>query len=412
MSLPHFQEFGWEAHVLTVHPDYVEGIRDPWLAQTVPKSVKVSHTRALPLKYTRSVGLGSLGLRCLPYFLRAGDRILAKQKFDLVYFSTTMFPVMALGPRWCDRFGVPYVLDFQDPWWSDYYRKPSAPSPPGGRLKYGFSQLVAQVLEPHALSKVSHIISVSPEYPKTLLQRYSWLREDQFTVLPFGGAEQDFKLLPDLNIRQNVFNPNDGRQHWVYVGRGGGDMAFALRAFFQALGRARQKNPENLNNLRLHFVGTDYAPGERAKKTVEAIAIESGVGDMVQEQPHRIPYFEALQCLLEADALIVPGSDDPGYTASKIYPYILAKKPLLAIFHEKSSVVNVLKSTQAGVVVTFATKDDPAQVSKAIERNWFQAIPLPVPRTDWQAFLPYTAREMTRLQSALFDQCLVASARA
>ncbi|NJM63821.1 MAG: hypothetical protein HC849_32625, partial [Oscillatoriales cyanobacterium RU_3_3] len=40
----------------------------------------------------------------------------------LVFFSTTIFPVMLLGKRWWQKFGVPYVLDFQDPWRSDYHR--------------------------------------------------------------------------------------------------------------------------------------------------------------------------------------------------------------------------------------------------------------------------------------------------
>jgi hypothetical protein len=156
----------------------------------------------------------------------------------------------------------------------------------------------------------------------------------------------------------------------------------------------------------LHFIGTDYAPGDLARKTVEPIAIECGVGDIVREHPHRIPYFEALQCLLDADALIVPGSDDPGYTASKIYPYILAQKPLLAIFHEMSSVVSVLEATKAGTVVTFKTGEEIDQVSKAISANWLRNL-LPVtPKTDWEAFIPYTARKMTHRQCAIFDRCL------
>lgn len=408
ISLPYFQEFGWEPHILTVHPDYIEGVHDPLLEQTVPSNITVTRTGALPIEYTRRVGLGNLGLRCLPYLLRAGNQILAQEKFTLVYFSTTMFPVMALGPRWCSRFGIPYVLDFQDPWLSDYSYG-SGSKPPGGQLKYGFSQFIARVIEPLAMRHVSHAISVSPEYPKTLLRRYLWLREEQFTVLPFGAAKQDFELLPTLNVQQKIFELNDGKQHWVYVGRGGGDMAFALRSLFQALARVREQEPQKFSNLMLHFIGTDYAPEDRARKTIEPIAVECGVDDIVQEHTQRIPYFEALQCLLDADALIVPGSDDPSYTASKIYPYILAKKPLLAIFHEKSSVVNVLESTKAGTVVTFATGDDTIKVSQAIETNWLQSIPPLKPVTDWEAFMPYTAREMTRRQCTVFEQCLLST---
>src|SRR4051812_41304416 len=234
MSLPYFREYGWEPYVLTVRPDCVEGTHDILLEQVMPADLRITRTGALPVKQTRKIGLGSLGLRCLPYMLAAGSRIIAREKIDLVFFSTTMFPVMALARSWLRRFGIPYVLDFQDPWLSDYYSRPNAPPPPGNRFKYGFAQTLARILEPYTMRKISHAISVSPAYPLTLMERYRWLREDQFTVLPFGAAEQDFERLPSLNVKQEIFNPGDGKRHLVYVGRGGGDMVKALRILFSA----------------------------------------------------------------------------------------------------------------------------------------------------------------------------------
>jgi hypothetical protein len=185
-------------------------------------------------------------------------------------------------------------------------------------------------------------------------------------------------------------------------------MGFALRGFFGALRRAREQGLEATHNLRLHFVGTDYAPGAEAKKSIRPIAEEYGVADIVVEQPRRIPYFEALRCLLDADALIVPGSDDPGYTASKIYPYILAKKPLLAIFHEKSSVVQVLAATRAGTVVTFNEKDTSDSISTTIFGRWFCGGWKANPSTKWSEFERYTAREMTIRLCKCFDEVISA----
>ena len=406
MALPYLKECGWDADVLTVRTEHIEGVYDPLLALTLPDEIRITSTSALPVRFTRRVGLGSIALRALPFLRSAGNRLIRDKRYDLIFFSTTMFPVMALGPYWYKKFGVPYVLDFQDPWLSDYYQRNDASAPPGGRFKYGFSQLLAKHLEPYALKRVSHVIAVSSAYPKMLQRRYSWLKDEQFTTMPFGAPENDFTLLPSMNVKQSFFSADDGKRHWVYVGRGGKDMAVALRAFFTALQRARLREPSKWSNLELHFIGTDYAPGDRARKTVEPVAVECGVGDIVHEHPHRVPYFEALQCLMDADALIVPGSDDPGYTASKIYPYILAKKPLLAIFHEQSSVVDVVQTTKAGTVVTFASGEAVENVAKRISAAWFTLFEKPVPETDWQAFAPYTAREMTRRMCTCFDACL------
>jgi hypothetical protein len=409
MSLPHFEEFGWRPTVLAVEPDYVEGIGDSLLLQSVPASTEVIRTKALPVNHTRRLGLGSLGLRALPFLSSAGDKLIKKNKYDLVYFSTTVFPVMALGPRWRRRWQVPYVLDFQDPWLSDYYDSPGAPPPPGGGLKYGLTKVLARQLEPKAMRQVSHVISVSPAYPKTLLARYPWMSDEQFTVLPFGASQQDFECVSDLGVSQGVFDPNDGKRHWVYVGRGGGDMGKALRILFLALQRGREIEPARYQGLKLHFVGTDYAPAGRAIKSVEPIAREFGMDDIVEERTGRVPYFEALKILTDSDAILLFGSDNAGYTASKLYPCVLARKPILAIFHEQSSVVEILRRCNAGHAVTFSASDSPRDRVEVTTDHLDWLLDAPKghqPATDWREFEPYTAREMTRQQCEVFERCV------
>lgn len=414
MSLPYLDSFGWNAHILAVDPNFVPTAQDPFLTKTVPDAIPVTFVNALPIHQTQKIGLGSLGLRSFASLLTTGDRLLQEQKFDLVYISTTVFVTMALGARWQRRFGIPYVLDFQDPWLSDYYDRPGSPSPPGGRFKYGFAQLQAKILEPKALAKVGHVISVSPTYPKVLQQRYPHLKPSQFTVLPFGAPEPDFELLPSLQVKQTIFDRHDGKRHWVYVGRGGGDMALTLRSLFLGIAIDRQQHPEAWQAIKLHFIGTSYAPDNRAIKTVEPIAQELGIADLVEEYTDRIPYFEALQILVESDGIILIGSDDPGYTASKLYPCILARKPILAVFHEQSSVVDILTKCQAGRAVTFKTGDRPQDIAPQVipQLEWLRSLPPDYqPDTDWQSFQPYTAKEMTRKQCAVFDRVLNISSR-
>lgn len=407
-ALPYFRELGWEAHILSVQPDFVEHPRDPFLCRTLPAQVPISRVAALSPRYTRRFGLGNLGLRCLPFMQHRGDRLLATQAFDLVFFSTTIFPVMGLGPRWLQRFGVPYVLDLQDPWRSQYHQSGQT-RPPGGRWKYAVSQVMAEVLEPRAMRQVSHIISVSPTYPQVLQQRYAWLREEQFTVLPFGAPEADCEQLPQMQINQSIFDPQDGCRHWVYVGRSGADMTKSLRSLFAAIRQDRDRDSANWQSVRLHFIGTSYAPGSLAVKTVEPIAQEYGIADLVTEHPHRIPYFEAQQVLVDSDAILLIGSDDPGYTASKLYPCILARKPILAIFHQQSSVVDILRHCQAGQAVTFdrstSVVDLSAQILPLLQ-TLLQTDPGTLPRTDWAAFQPYTAKAMTQRLVQVFDRCV------
>src|ERR1700677_3580293 len=143
MSLPYLRENGWEAHVLAVDPRFVEGAWDPDLLRTIATDVPVTRAGAVPLRMTRWLGLGRLGLRAFGPLNRMGSRLLCQRAFDLVYFSTTVFPTMSLGPRCKRLFGVPYVLDLQDPWLGDYYDRTGV-IPPGGWWKYRFSQWLAR----------------------------------------------------------------------------------------------------------------------------------------------------------------------------------------------------------------------------------------------------------------------------
>jgi hypothetical protein len=407
MSLPYLGEFGWEAHILAVDPRFVEGLRDPALLQTVPDDVPVTRVPALPAGLTRRVGLGSLGLRALGPLTLAGDRLLRTRRFDLVYFSTTIFPTMGLGPVWKRRWGVPYVLDMQDPWISDYYDRTGV-RPPGGRVKYAFAQWLARRGEPGAMRGAARVISVSPDYPTALRRRYPELPADRFVVLPFGGSERDADFVRKQEIRHSIFDPGDGLLHWTYLGRGGADMALALRGLFLALRRLRASDLRS-ERLRLHFVGTSYAGQGRGQPTVAPLAREASVGDLVHEQTDRIPYLEGLALLQSSDAVLIISSDDPGYSASKVYPCILARRPLLAVLHRDSLAGNVIRSCNAGSSVCFQSGDAAEELSARIEPELHRLLDLPegyVPPTDPVAFAPYTAREMTRQQCAVFDEAV------
>lgn len=402
MALPYFREFGWEPVVLAVLPEFSENLRDDSLLATLPADVEVHRVRALRAGMSRPFGFGNFALRSLPYLRAKGNEILASRKFDLVFFSTSHFPVMPLGPYWRRRFGIPYVLDFQDPWLTDYYRD-SGLKPPGGSLKYGLWQMLARALEPRTVRDAAHIVVVSTAYPALFRERYADLNGKPFTVLPFAAAERDLEHAKALQFDHGVFDRRDGLTHWVYAGAAGAIMEKSMRAFFTAINSQVELDPGFAKRLRIHFVGTDYADGSRARKTVEPLANEYGLAEIVQETTDRLPFLTTLKLLLDADALLIFGSDDPSYTASKIFPYVMARKPLLVIVHEKSSAADIIREVQGGLVVTFNVQDSVDQIAKRIVKR-LPEFPDENPQTDWKAFEQYTAHRMTERLCEVFTQ--------
>ena len=404
ISLPYYRDFGWNPVVLAVEPAHAGRPEDPLLNETIPSDVPVHRVKALPASLTRKIGVGDVGFRAFTFLYREGCRIIREYNIDLVYFSTTVFWTMPLARMWKQKFGVPFVLDMQDPWVSDYYEsRPKSNRPP----KYQFARRLHRRLEPWTMRKVDGITAVSEAYHQDLRARYPWITSDRCATIPFGATELDYQVAARSNGHNPYFQKGDGFIHGVYAGAlGHATKQPTCLAICWALQMGLNEYPELFSKVRLHFVGTDYAMGDRAKPTIEPIAKLLGLEEYIQEDPHWAPYFTVLNLLKAADFLLIPGSDNPQYTASKVYPYILARKPLMAIFHSESSVVNVIRSTRAGDVIHFSSESHAEEVAYWLMRRWLDLLrKLPFePDTDWKVFEKYSAREMTRLQCELFDK--------
>ncbi|MDR3715394.1 MAG: glycosyltransferase [Puia sp.] len=403
-SLPYFKEFGWEPVIVTVDESDVESYSiDPLLMHTVPSDIEVHKVRAWDVRKTRKFGLGSLSMRSYFHFLKMGDQLLAGRPFDLVYFSTTAFHVMALGPRWKKKFGVPFILDIQDPWRNDFYLdKPGNERPP----KFFISYNIDKYLEARTVPLADGIISVSQGYCDTFIRRYPGMKKGRFRVIPFGASGYDFEVMEKYVDRVGRVPLESDKINIVYIGRGGHDMRFALEIIFRAFAKGLTENFSMFSRARLWFVGTSYAPAGTGEQTVRPLAESLGLGEYVTEITDRIPYFDGLFLLKKATLLLVPGSTDTSYTASKIYSCIMAEKPLLAVFYKTSSVVDALRALQYGRVITFDhfadTPESYADECLAAFENLLTAGGSRTPY-DKKVFEPFTARAKTIEQVDFFN---------
>ena len=99
------------------------------------------------------------------------------------------------------------------------------------------------------------------------------------------------------------------------------------------------------------------------------------------------------------------------YSPSKIYPYVLARRPLIGAFCAGSPAVEVIRGLKAGEVVEFEVGGGLGSAVMRFQRLWTSLLEglhdsPECPELDRDAFGPYTAREMTRRQCALFDKVL------
>jgi hypothetical protein len=404
MLLPHLAAQGCSAEVLAVDPICCANELDPWQAEHLPQEVLIHRVRGLSQRWARLPGFGSIDARCHHALARAGSRVLRLRRFDLVYCSTTEFGCFRLGPLWKRRHGVPFVLDYQDPWVNDHYRTRPEMTPPGGRLKYAVVDRLHRLQEPRVLRHAAGYTAVSAAYPAQLQARYPFAASIPSLVLPFPGSEEDFQHLQAIPTSQLPFDPHDGLLHWVTIGRGGADLHTALSGLFEAL--ARQAPVSLRQRLRLHFLGTSYAPAGRGIPSIAPLAARYGLGAIVEERTDRLPLSLALATLKAANALMVIGSNDPGYNASKLVPYLLARRPLLAVMHEQSLVCELMQRCGGGQLVSFSSDTKPDLLGRRIAAAWLasnryaQLLPL-----DRHALRPHTAAGQAEQLVRFLHQC-------
>ncbi|PID92044.1 MAG: hypothetical protein CSA96_05200 [Bacteroidetes bacterium] len=399
LSIPFLKDYGISYDVLAVEPAWIEASTDPVLEEHVHFE-HVHHVKAFSTKVTRKFGLGNLGYRSVLQLRKAGNRLLKQKNYDLIYFSTTAFPVMTLGRYWKKRFGLPFVIDMQDPWRNDFYlSKPRKERPP----KFFIAHRLNSILERRTMKAVDGIVSVSAKYPEVLQERYN--RRIPHAVIPFSASERDFELLRQIKLKNTVFRKDDSSIYAVYTGALTPGMTETMRFLLKQF---RQLSEATDLKIKLVFVGTSYGKGVEEAYRVRPMAAELGMEDMVLEHPERVGYFETLQILREADLIIFPGSVDPGYTASKVFPYILSRKPLFVLSNSSSSVAEIVERSKAGRVICFRDMEDLLSREGEVYESLL-ALLMNLPdemQIDMQAFEAYTERTMVRKQIGFFRELL------
>lgn len=366
LLLPHAAKANWSVEVLAVDARDVVGPLDPWLEERLPPEVPIHRVRAWSL---RGWGLSGLAQRSIWPMWRKGCDLLKTGRFDLVFFTTTEFALHVLGPLWHRRFGVPFCMDFQDPWVSDYYLQRPHVVPPGGRFKHAVADKFHRGIERFVVPPCAGFLSVSSAYLADINHRYGTAVAEQPTLVrPFPAEPAEVYL---FSGPRDVSDAHIVGRRWRYIGVVNAAMSRAIAAFFRAWELAVGDHELGAHGISLEAYGTSYAAAGQGTKSIEFLVKGTVLEGKVQESPDRVSYSDMLRMLQASDGLVVFGSDDPAYTASKIYPYLLAKKPLLAIFHQESPAAELMEKLGGGVCVTFNEQTGKDELATNIKRSWF-----------------------------------------
>jgi hypothetical protein len=310
--LPYLGACGWRATIVAASEN-----------ATRDGAAEIVTVRPWSARATRWMGIKSDAIRALvPLRARFSSRT-DLERYDLAFFSTTAFPLWRMGPRWARR-GLPYVLDWQDPW-VDEDPAPSVRSkPPGGRIKYGVSQWSARLSERAVVRSASAHVAVSGAYLESIARRHGLDPDVPCVVEPF--ATDTTALMAARSAPRPAFLAESARS-WVCVGRLGEGFAPALEAFFAAFADAIRQVAAT--RVHITLVGTAYGPEAPAIAT--PLAEKYGVADRVTELPARVSPDEALAAQAHAELILMFGSDDSRYVPSRLLNAVGIGRPLLVV---------------------------------------------------------------------------------
>lgn len=267
----------------------------------------------------------------LSQLIKAGRQALKDQSYDLIYISLGPFS-SGIGAYALSReSGIPLAVDLRDYWTllADYDLQ-------GGALYKKLSRGLEERIYRHASLIVTATGGIGSDAAKAFGPE---LAKKMITVYN-GWDESDFADLPKAEVDEGYSFAYFGN---IYARR-------SLRHFYRALARLRAENALP-PNTRVKLYGNFF------RETLDEIAA-SGVADLIDVVP-QLSHREALAAMRNANALllVVNSSSPRGTLTSKIFEYLRAQKPILAMVPSHNEAAALLKQCGHDLICAMESAD-------------------------------------------------------
>lgn len=350
----YLEEFGWQPIILAVHPVYYEEETAKELMQLVKPGIKVFYVKAKHANKKWRLA-GDISLRAFWPLKNKALQIIKEEKPDFIWSPIPPFYTALITRLVHNKTGVPYGVDYIDPWVHHF---------PGANKIFSrawFSKKLAAILEPIAIKKATVITGVSADYYLPVFERNTTLKKIALAAaMPYGFDMNDYNLVSEKPL---AWKKNNEIKPIIYAGAFLPKAHYFIDVLFAAVAAVRNQQGTNFS-YHFYFFGT----GSSSVQDVAFYAKKNGIEDLVTEKKERISYIDVLHHLKNAHAVLAIGSTEKHYTASKIFQAILSGKPVFAVFHEESTaVVTLQKSSAAGYTVLYNEQQNEKDFEKLMK---------------------------------------------
>lgn len=320
------------------------------------------------------------------WYLKERNNILkfAKdKKVNLIFSSSPGATAHLIGSFVAKSLKIPWVADFRDPWSTNIILS-----------RYGvlmkLNLLINRIIEKKTLKIADAITTVT----EGLCEDLKRLHNKPTYVIRNGFEPEDFE-----NAESFQLPFEKGKINIVYTGR-----IYPLESdpslVFRAVKELDNQGLIDKRNIVFHFWG-------RYIQLLKSLVTKYNLEKQVRLYDEYLPYKRSLFCQKNADILLLLSSPTPEsgkILPAKLFEYLGARRPILAIAYPGGEIDKTLKQTNAGYVV--ASLEECKAVFLKLYDEFIKKGHIEC-NSDYDFVLKnYTRYEMTRKLAEIFDKVI------
>ncbi|MBF0195013.1 MAG: glycosyltransferase [Magnetococcales bacterium] len=324
-------DFGWQPQILSVNPRAYPSQGDDQLKE-IPPQVNVERAFTLDAAKDLAIKGKYLGITAVPdrfssWWLWAVPKameMIKKTRPDVIWATYPIATSLLIAHSIHKKTGIPWIADFRDPM---FYNSQAEDS---------LTKKVYAKIEKQTIESCQKIITTTQGHSQLYQQKYSHLNKNHWQVIPNGYDEGIFKkveknraILEQNPVKQQITILHSGTLYKGHENR-------TPQPLFAAIAKLKQTQKITATNLKIIFRATG------CDKIIQNMITKADIADIVEIKP-AIPYEKAIEELINVDGLLLlQGKNYNHQVPAKLYEYIRAKKPFLALTDPQGDTANIM----------------------------------------------------------------------